>query len=161
MMKMMRMAYILRYVYRTPKFSINGRPTSGAAAPPRFQLSTGQYECGNTSSLMWKLSLICSAALVIIVPLTWTIKVIEHARIHARYFFATGQLKGFSGSFGTKSTVLFVAVVASLSPVETPFSCIGSCASSSDCPLEDGDVDRVVCATDADSSISWSNMFGS
>jgi hypothetical protein len=49
---------------------MRGKPNSGAAAPPKLHDKIGQYECGKFSSLTWKLWLICSAALVIIVPFT-------------------------------------------------------------------------------------------
>jgi hypothetical protein len=73
---------------------MRGRPSSGAAAPPKFQDRIGQYECGKLSSLMWKLTLICSAALVIMVPFNWMTKVMKQASIVTRHFFASVQLKG-------------------------------------------------------------------
>ena len=76
------------------------RDAYGAAAPPRFQLKTGQYECGNASSLIPKLVLICSAADVSIVPETCTTNVIVQARIVVRHFLDEGKLKGFEGSIG-------------------------------------------------------------
>lgn len=124
----------------------------GAKAAPRFQDRTGQYECGNAASLMWKLWLICSAALVSIVPFTWTAKVMAQARMQARCFFAAGQLKGFSGSLGVKSMVLLVGAWASLfpfarGPASSPGTWVSSCDSAS---LEvRGEVERDVWAGEA------------
>lgn len=78
---------------------------------------TGQYECGKVSSLIWKLSLICSAALVIIVPLIWTKKVMKHARSVTRHFLDIGQLKGFSGSVGPSQSMSWVSDFGSWSSV--------------------------------------------
>ena len=60
--------------------------------------------------------MICSAALVIIVPLICTMKVMAHARMHILCFFHVFQLKGLSVSFGSKSMVLFVIAGASFPP---------------------------------------------
>lgn len=136
----------------------------GAKAAPRFHDRTGQYECGNAASLMWKLWLICSAALVSIVPLTWTAKVMAQARMQARYFFAAGQLKGFSGSFGVKSTVLLVVAWANLSPFAAwdLASSLGTWASSCDSSSLEvrGEVERDVWAREAGcSSASRGDIF--
>jgi hypothetical protein len=136
----------------------------GAKAAPRFQDRTGQYECGNAASLMWKLWLICSAALVSIVPFTWTAKVMAQARMQARCFFAAGQLKGFSGSLGVKSMVLFVVAWVSLSPFDAwdLASSLGAWASSCDSSSLEvrGEVERDVWARDAGcSSTSRGDIF--
>jgi hypothetical protein len=54
-----------------------------------------------------KLSLICSAALVSIVPLICTTKVMKQARIVTRHFFDCGQLKGLSGSEGPFQSMIW------------------------------------------------------
>lgn len=77
---------------------MSGNPSIGAAAPLSVQENTGQYECGNFSSLIWKLSLICSVALVIAVPLIWITNVMKQANSVTLHFFAREKLKGFPGS---------------------------------------------------------------
>lgn len=49
---------------------------------------------------MWKLELICEAALVSIVPLIWTTNVMKQDRSVVRHFLERGQLKGLAGSLG-------------------------------------------------------------
>lgn len=93
---------------------MSGSPSNGAAAPPKFHDSTGQYECGKRSSLTRKLALICSAALVIIVPFNWIMNVMKHANIVTLHFFNSAQLNGLRTFLRSFQCICFSVATAEL-----------------------------------------------
>jgi hypothetical protein len=83
--------------------------------------------------------LICSAALVIIVPFICTTKVMKHASSVTLHFFETGQLNGLSGSVGPVQSMVFCfdregnsSVLGSCSSLGSWFSPPASCVQASE-----------------------------